>query len=81
MIRALKEDPSLVAGLQDGTCVAACAGDFNLDSDGMTEVCDTVMAYIHDENWGAYGDRNHIAYALQSSWGNRDWIVTFSGRG
>ena len=80
MIRGIKEKPSIVAGLRDGNCVAVFVGDWNLSEDSMMEVCKVVEMYI-SQQLGAYFNAGVISWECQSSWNNRDWIVTFSKQG
>ena len=80
MLRGIRDRPSIVAGLREGNCVAVCLGDWNLDHDQMMTACkqveNLIMQDLNAEAW--YGN---ICYEINSSWNNRDWIVSFYKQG
>ena len=79
-MRGINANPSIVAGLRAGRCVAVFGGDWNLQEESMKEVCTTVQMYI-SEQFGGSSRWSNLAWDCYSSCNNRDWIVTFSKQG
>jgi hypothetical protein len=81
MLRGIQDNPSIVAGLGAGKCVAVFLGDWNLDKDSMKKACKLVEMHIMQQS-GAHLRQGVISWECQSSWNNnRDWIVTFFRQG
>ena len=84
MLRSFKEDPSIVAGLEQGKCMQVFMGDWNLNEPQMKAVLELVLADVQEKSWrfqARIDPHSQIVYDLQSSLLNRDWIVSFFKQG
>ena len=69
-IRSFKEDPSIVAGLEQGKCMQVFMGDWNLNEPQMKAVLELVLADVQEKSWrfqARIDPHSQIVYDLQSS--------------
>ena len=70
MLRSFKEDPSIVAGLEQGKCMQVFMGDWNLNEPQMKAVLELVLADVQEKSWrfqARIDPHSQIVYDLQSS--------------
>ena len=70
MLRSFKEDPSIVAGLEQGKCMQVFMGDWNLNEAQMKAVLELVLADVQEKSWrfqARIDPHSQIVYDLQSS--------------
>ena len=59
MLRSFKQAPSIVAGLEQGTCMQVFMGDWNLNEPQMKEALKVVLADVHEQSRDYQGRTDH----------------------